>query len=181
MRPRIWPLASCLASCLVPLLACDSAPAAAPAAAADEQAAEEAELEKRLEERKQKRLAEQKAAEEAEANKKAAMEAVAIVPDTLPKSLGKACDAVGESYDAFMNRMYADEDETLQKWNDAKGTQLPMTVATCLKGASLQAAACQMHALDNAPEALKGEQTELLRFCIDRYGKVSKGGAVPPK
>jgi hypothetical protein len=176
MRPRSWSLTLCLV-----LLACDSAPQAAPTAEADDKAAEDAELEKRLEERKQQRLAEQKAAEEAEAKKQAAMEAVAIVPDTLPKGLGKACDAVGESYDAFMNRMYADDPETLQKWNDAKGTQLPMTVATCVKGASIEAAACQKHALDNAPEELAGEQTELLRFCIDKYGKASKGGAVPPK
>jgi hypothetical protein len=169
-----------LATCLI-LVACDSAPAAAPAEADNKAAEEDAELEKRLEERKQKRLAEQKAAEEAEAAKKAAMEAVAIVPETLPKSLGKACDAVGESYDAFMNRMYEDDAETVQKWNDAKGTQLPMTVTTCINGASLEAAACQKHALDNAPEELKGDQTELLRVCIDKYGRASKGGAVPPK
>jgi hypothetical protein len=173
-------LRSCSLAFLVVLYACDSAPQAAPAEA-EAKSDEDAELEKRLEERKQKRLEEQRAAEEAEAKKVAAMDAVAIIPETLPKSLSKACDAVGESYDAFMNRMYADESDTLQKWNDAKGTQLPMTVTTCIKGASLEAAACQKHALDNAPEELKGEQTELLRHCIDKFGKVSKGGAVPPK
>lgn len=176
MRPRPWSL-----SLFVVLFACDPAPNAAPAAGADQKADEDAEFEKRMEERKQKRLAEQAAAEEAEAKKKAAMEAIAIVPETLPKGLGKACDDVGEAYDAFMNRMYADEPETLQKWNDAKGTQLPMTVATCSKGGSLEAAACQKHALDNAPEELKGDQTELLRVCIDKYGRPSRGGAVPPK
>ena len=170
-----------LVAALAPLcVACDSAPNVAPANA-EEKTDDDAELEKRIEERKQKRLAEQKAAEEAEERKQAAMQAVAIVPEPLPKSLGKACDAVGEAYDAFMQRMYADEPDTLHKWNDAKDTQLPMTTATCIKGASLQAAACQKHALDQASEELKGAQTELLRLCIDKFGRANKGGAVPPK
>lgn len=165
------------------IIACDdsSKTAPSPAVVADKKAEEDAEMQKRIEERKQKRLAEEKAKEEAEAAKKAAIEKVAVLPEKLPKGVGKACDDVGTALDEFMNRLYADDSATLEKWNSAKGTQLPMTVATCVKAGSVKVAACQKAALDNAPPELKEDQTEIMRYCIDKFGRPGKGSAVPPK
>lgn len=160
--------------------ACDSGDSSKPAPDATKNN-EDAELEKRVAERREKRLAEQKAAEEAEAKKKAALDAVCVLPKNMPKKLADACKAVGEAQDAFMKRMYADDPGTLEKWSSAKNTQLPMTITTCTKTGSIEAAACQANALTQAPPELAKELPELLRTCIDKFGKGAAGGTVPPK
>jgi hypothetical protein len=179
MRTRWIPLI--VSAGLVGTLACDS-PKPAPAAVADEKKADEdAEFEKRMEERRQQRLAEQKEKEEAEAKKKSALDAVAVLPDKMPKGLGAACEQVGDAYDAYMKRTYAEDQATLDKWNSAKGTQLPMTIASCTKAASVEVAACQSHGLENAPAELEGEQAAILRTCIEKFGQGGKGTAIPSK
>jgi len=153
----------------------DSKPRADPAAAA--RAKEKAERDEVRDELRKKREAEQKAKEEAEAAKKAAIAKVLVLPEEMPKKLDKACAAVAEAHDGFMNRMF--EDETTEKWNQAKGTQLPMTVSQCTKEGSLEVAACQANALNTAPQELAKELPELLRGCIDEFGEKDEG-ATPP-
>jgi hypothetical protein len=160
------------------LAACDGGdakPKADPAAEA--KAKEEADKKARIEERRKKREAEAKAKEEEAKKHQEAIDAVLLLPEKMPKKLDKACKAVGDAQDAFMNRLY--EGETVTKWNNAKGTQLPMTIAQCTKHASLEVAACQANALTIAPPELKKALPDLLRGCIEKFGKKPEGDTPP--
>lgn len=175
MRTSVLVLAVTLCSSS---LACDSGESKPKAnAAADAKASEDDERKKAVEALRKKREAEAKAKEEEEAKKKAAIDAALTLPEKLPKKLDKACKAVGEAHDGFMNRMF--EGDTVEKWNQAKGTQIPMTVAQCTKQGSIEVAACQANALNNAPENLKKELPELLRGCIDKFGTKDEGTTPP--
>jgi hypothetical protein len=136
--------------------------------------------------RKAKREADEKAKQEAEAKKTAAIDAVCVLPAKLPKKLDKGCAEVASAYDRFMNRLY--EGEIKDKWNSAKGTQLPMTIMQCSKTGSLEVAGCQAAALDKAGPELKEEMSLILKSCIDKFGPASNlgaaaaaGGVVPKK
>ena len=150
----------------------DSAQKKAAADAKAKKEAKEAEEAAALEKRKQERLAKQKAEEDAEAAKQAAIDALCTLPEDaeIPKKLDKACAAVAEAHDGFMNRLYADNAETVAKWNSAKGTQLPMTTGQCTKAGSTKVAACQIHALNTATVELKKELPAMFKTCIDKYG-----------
>jgi hypothetical protein len=168
--------------------ACDSSKADPAPTKADDKKPEDADFDKRMAERKAKREAEEKAKAEAEAAKKAAIEALCVLPDKkkIEKDQKKACAAVGAAHDKFMARHFSGE--VLDKWNAAKGTAIPMTVAQCTKAVSVEVAACQVHALDTAPAEMKDEASALLRGCIEKFGPASAhgaaaaaGGAVPKK
>jgi hypothetical protein len=169
-------------------IACDSKPAdPAPAAKADEKESDEA-VQKRMAERRAKREADEKAKVEAAEKLKTTLAALAVLPDKkkIEKNAEKACAAVGAAHDRFMNKHFTGPD--LEKWNSAKGTAVPMTIVNCTKAASVEVAACQAHALDNAPAELKDEASGIMRACIDKFGPASQhgaaaqaGGAVPKK
>lgn len=165
------------------LWGCDdsSAQDAAAKQAADAKAKEDAELKERIAARKAEREAKQKAKEEEEKQKQEAIAAVAVVPEKLPKSLDAACEAVWEAQVGFMERLYGDNPETVEKWKAASATQKPMTITTCIKAGSLETAACQAEGLKNAGPELKKELPAILRYCIDEYGKAPGAAAVPPK
>ncbi|HFE46559.1 MAG TPA: hypothetical protein ENJ18_13875 [Nannocystis exedens] len=133
--------------------------------------------EKSLADRKAKREAEQKAKEDAEKAEKAAIDALAVLPETMPKKLDKACAARAQAEDDFMNKHY--EGEAVEKWNKAKGTQLGFAKQSCLKAGSLEVPACQIEALNNAPTELRKKLPDLLRACMDKFGK--EGSAAPPR
>ena len=152
---------------------CDSASggkdAAAEAAAKKEK--EEEEKQKRIDERRKKREAEEAEKKKAEEEKQAKLDAICVLPETLPKKVDKACEEVATAQDGFMQRLYADKPETIEKWNNAKGTQIPLTVTQCKKAGSLEVAACQKHALESATVELKKEIPGIFRTCIDKFGK----------
>ena len=137
-------------------------------------ASKKKEEEARIEARKQKRLAEAKAAEDAVKAKAAAVDAVCVLPDKLPKKLDKACDAVADAHDKFMLKHYADNPDTITKWNGGKGTQLPMTIAQCKKAGSIEVAACQVNAFETASVELKKEIPAIFRTCIDKFGAAAE-------
>lgn len=151
--------------------------------AADEAAAkkkkEEEESEKRIAERRKKREAEQAEKDKAVQELQAKVDAVCVLPEELPKKVDKACEAVAEAQDGFMQRLYGDKPETIEKWNNAKGTQVPLTVTQCKKAGSLEVAACQKHGLDNAGPELKKEIPNIFRTCIDKFGAPAEGAAAP--
>jgi len=120
--------------------------------------------------RRAEREAKEAAAEKAAAEKKAKIDALAVLPKKLPKKLKKACEAVVEANDAFMKKHYADDPKTLERWNMAKGTQLGMTRQQCIKEGSIEVAACQAHALQNAPAELKKDFAQLLLACKEKFG-----------
>jgi hypothetical protein len=169
-------------------VACDSKPAASAPAKAEEAKESEEAVQKRMADRRAKREADEKAKLEAAEKMKTTLAALAVLPDKkkIEKNAEKACAAVGAAHDRFMQKHFTGE--ALEKWTAAKGTAIPMTIVNCTKAASVEVAACQAHALDNAPVELKDEASGIMRACIDKFGPASAhgaaaqaGGAVPKK
>lgn len=130
---------------------------------------EPTELEKKIAERKAERLAKEKAKKEAEDKRNAAIDALIVQPDKKPRGrLERVCKTLAKSHDAFMLRNY--EGATIEKWNGAKKMQLAQTTKMC-HGQTIEAAACQIHALDNAPKELKNALPDFLGRCIEKFGK----------
>jgi hypothetical protein len=122
-----------------------------------------------LEKRRGERLAKEQAKKEAEEQMNQAIDAVAVVPKVEIKDLTKACKAVAKAHDGFMNRHF--DGEELDKWTQSKQFQLDMTRKRCVKHGSVEIAACQKHALENAGPELSKEVPALLMRCIDKFGQ----------
>ncbi len=167
MRTSALLLAVTLCSCLV---ACDSGGSEKKAdPAAEAKAKEEEDKQKRIEERRKKREAEQKAEEDAAAAKKAKIDALLVLPETMPKKLDKACDAVGEAQTAFIERSFDAAAAAKAK------TGSTMTVKTCKENSNIEVAACQKNALDNADKELGKDLPALLAGCIEKFGTKPEG------
>lgn len=163
------------AALIVPALAgCDKKEEAP--AKTDEKTAQEKEVEERLAKKRAEREAKEKAAKEAEEKKQAMIAEIAVLPEEgeMPKDIEKACKAVAQANDDFMNRLY--EGDAIERWNEAKGTQLPMTEAQCKKSGSIEVAACQVNAMNKAGPELKKALPDLLRACIEKFGAGAEGG-----
>jgi hypothetical protein len=154
------------------LLACDK-----PEETTGEKKAEPTEADKEVADRVAKKRAEREAAEKAAADKVIAIQALAVLPEKMPKDLKAACEAAATAQDEFMMRNF--EGEGLAKWNEAKGTQLGMVKTSCAKAQSIEIPACQANAMNNAPADFKKDLPELLKACIDKFGGEG-GGAAPP-
>jgi hypothetical protein len=158
--------------------ACDSGPSPEELKAQEEAAAKKAAEEKALADgiakRKADREAKEKAKEDAEKARLAEIDALCVLPEKMPKNLDKACAEVAAANDRFMLRLY--EGEAVTKWNAAKGTQLQMQKATCMKTGSIEAAACQINAMDNTPPEHKKALPDILRACIEKFRKVEEAG-----
>ncbi len=177
MRTSAFVLAVTLCSTLSACDSGDTKPKANANAGAGAQASEAEERKKAVEAARKKREAAAKAKEDEAAKKQAAVDAVLVLPEKMPKKLDKACKAAGDAQDAFMNRMF--EGEAVEKWNAAKSTQMQKTVADCIKQANIEVAACQTNALNTAPKDLAKQLPDLLRGCIDKFGKKPEGTAPP--
>jgi len=156
----------------VTTVACDSepeGPSETEKALAAKKAAEEKEIADRVAARKAEDAAKEKAAEEAEAAKQAKLVELCVLPEKMPKNLDKACKEVAAANDRFMIRLY--EGEAVEKWNEAKSTQLAMTTAQCNKFWSLEAAACQINAMDKTEDDMKKALPDLLRTCNEKFPK----------
>jgi hypothetical protein len=133
----------------------------------------------RLEERRKEREAEQKAEMSAEAAKKAALDAACTLPSSLPKKLDAACAAVGEAWDAFMQRRHADDPDVIGKWNESRRGQLPFALTQCKKMGSIEVAACQSNALANLPVEVVADAPEVMAHCADKCGKARPVEGMP--
>lgn len=143
--------------------------------AAEKKKAEEDALAKRKAEREAKEQAEKDAAEALDKQ----IDALAVLPEEMPKKLEDACAARAQAEDDFMNKHY--EGDALAKWNEAKGTQLGFAKQNCVKMGKIEIPACTKNALDNAPAELKKKLPDLLKKCIDKFGGgPPPGGAAPP-
>lgn len=172
LGPMRAPNVALLCALTFGLAACDSepeGPTEAEKAAAEKKAKEDKELEERIAARKAKEAEAEKAREDAEKAKAEAVDKLTVLPEKMPKNLDKACKEVAAANDRFMTRLYTGE--AVEKWNQAKGTQLAMTSAQCNKFGSLEAAACQINAMDNATEAEKKALPDLLRACNEKFPK----------
>ncbi len=172
MKARTLTLAL-VTSFLLPLVpACDNSEeeakkAAEAKAAADKKKAEEEALAARKKAREDKKKAEQEAVEK----EKAAIDAVCVLPEELPKKIDKACEEVGVAYDKFMERMYGDNKEVMEKWQQGKKMQIQMVTAPCVKLGSIEAAACQINALNTAPPELKKKVSDFATRCAEKFPK----------
>ncbi len=134
-----------------------------------EKSEQDKELEARLAAKKAEREAEAKAAED----KANAIKALAALPEEMPKDLDAACKGVATAQDEFMKAHY--EGEGLQRWEEAKGTQMGMLEAGCKKAGSIEVAACQINAMGNAPAEFKKDLPDILKACIDKFSGGGEG------
>ncbi len=147
------------------LIACDGGGAEKKAdPAADAKSKEEEDKAKRVEELRLKRESEQKAKEEAEAEKKAKIDALVVLPETMPKKLEAACDDVGTAQTAFIERSF--DAAAAAK----AASSITITVKGCKDNGNIEVAACQKNALDNADKELGKELPALLAGCIEKFG-----------
>lgn len=125
------------------------------------------------------REAAEKAKKDAEEKEAAEIDALAVLPETLPKKLDKACDERAKAEDEFMLKHY--EGDVVDKWNAAKSTQLGFAKQGCIKAGSIEVAACQIQAMRSAPVELKKKLPDLLKRCMDKFGGEGGGeGEAPP-
>lgn len=158
------------------LCACDKQEDATKAGA--DEAGEKSEQDKQLEARLAEKKAARDAAVKADEDKAVAIAALAVLPEALPKNLETACKEVAKAQDAFMQAHY--EGEGLARWEEAKGTQMGMLEAGCIKAGNIEVAACQTHAMGNAPGEYKKDLPDLLKACIDKFGAGAAAGEAEP-
>jgi hypothetical protein len=123
----------------------------------------EKEVEAKVAAKRAAREAEAKAAEE----KVAAIKALAELPEKMPKDLEAACTGLADAQDEFMKKHY--DGEGLQRWNEAKGTQMGMLKTGCIKSGNIEIAACQINAMNNAPTEFKKDLPDILAACIEKF------------
>lgn len=122
---------------------------------------------------RQERVA--KAAEKraAEARRDAELDAIAVLPETMPPDLAAACELVVTAYDEFMKR---GTESDVNAWHNGRRRKLGERRQTCGAQGSLQVAACQSRALTGDPPSLaEVERTEaallVMQRCADKFGK----------
>jgi colicin import membrane protein len=162
------------------LVACDASTADAPTEAqkrvAAEKEAKDAEAAAAVAAGKAKRDAEKKAEEEAAKKLADELARICVLPEKMPKDPVAACEAVGQAHDAFIRRVGSPE--AVAEW-DAGGKEkvIPMSVVQCSQADSLEAAACQGHALEAAGPDMVDQTKIILQTCIDNFPGRRRGGA----
>jgi membrane protein involved in colicin uptake len=160
--------------------ACDSGPTPSELEAKKKAEEENKAQEDALAKRKADREAKVKAEEDAAAALAAQIDGLATLPAEMPKKLADACAARAQAEDDFMSKHFTGD--ALAKWNEAKGTQLGFAKQNCEKVGKIEIPACQIEALNNAPEELRKNLPDLLKRCIDKYkdgGEAVAAGGPP--
>jgi hypothetical protein len=108
----------------------------------------------------------------ADARLAAELDAIAVLPDTMPPDLATACEAVVSAYDEFMKR---GRESDVNAWHNGRRRKLGERRQTCGAQGSLEVAACQSRALTGEPPSLaEVERTEAARLvlerCADKFG-----------
>jgi hypothetical protein len=99
------------------------------------------------------------------------VDAVAIVPEAKPRSLGAACADVAAAMDALVQRQFAGEATALADWNAGKSATLAELRDTCEDEDTIATAACKAHAMKHADDRLVGDAFGLMARCTDKFGK----------
>jgi hypothetical protein len=149
------------------LLACDGGKPAGEAAKA-EAAPSKAADDEAIAKRKAAREAEAKQKEEEAAALAAKIDALAVLPEDVPKSLDKACAQMTKSYDGYMRKVL--KGDMLTKW-ETGGNEMQISIfdRECKK-TTPKIAACQARALEAMPVELEKELATVMKRCAGKYG-----------
>ncbi len=125
--------------------------------------ADEAERKRKFEERKQKEEAEK-------AEYEATMNEIITLPEKMPKNLNAACKDLTEAFHEFMLKSLEGDDGAILDWyNNRKKETLGERRGKCVKIGSLEAAACQIHALRAAPTGWREKELDVMKRCVEKY------------
>jgi hypothetical protein len=178
MRRTTGAAGACAALWLSSACPADRAPAAA-AKVAEKQADEKRAGDEEAAQRKAAREAEKRAEEEAARVLAARIEELTVLPPDMPKKLAldKACAGMLAAYDGFMLRVLTGDQKT--KW-ETGGNEMQLAVfrKECLKRTA-ETAACQAHALSQAPPELEPQLSDLMRRCAEKHGASTESGRPP--
>jgi hypothetical protein len=128
--------------------------------------------------RQKERERKQQAEEAREAEAAAKVDALAVLPDRLPKNLEAGCKAMLAAYDGFMRKVL--KGDQLTKWTTG-GDEMQVAVfrKECLKR-GVKVAACQAHALGQATAELEAQLPEIMQRCAAKFGGVTGEATAPP-
>lgn len=125
--------------------------------------AEQAEQDAKVQALLEKRRAEKEAALAAQ------LAALAVLPAEKPKTMVKACDALLDAYHSFQLSTREGDDKAILEWYSRKKNVLGKRRLRCMQLDSIDAAACQTHALQNAPATLAEHEQTLLQTCAKKF------------
>jgi hypothetical protein len=102
----------------------------------------------------------------------AAVDAAAVQPAEPPADLAVACDAVVETYDAYMK---SGSERDALAWSDGRRRKMGERRVACIKVGQVPIAACEAEALRRAPAALDELPREdaarrLMERCHEKFG-----------
>ncbi|HET6582683.1 MAG TPA: hypothetical protein VFG69_04535 [Nannocystaceae bacterium] len=122
---------------------------------------------------RQERVAKAAEKKAADAQRDAELDALAVMPDTMPPDLAAACELVVNAYDGFMKR---GRESDVNAWHNGRRRKLGERRQTCEAQGNLSVAACQSRALTGDPPSLaEVERTEAARLvmerCADKFAK----------
>jgi hypothetical protein len=101
---------------------------------------------------------------------KAKLAEITTLPEKMPRNVDAACKDLTEAFHEFMVKSYGDDDGAILDWyNNRKATTLGERRGKCVKIGSLEATACQIHALRAAPPGMRGKELEILAACVEKY------------
>ena len=116
-------------------------------------------------------FAERKAKEEAEkAAYEEKMNEIITLPEKMPKNVKTACKDLLDAYHEFILKSYEGDDGAILDWyNNRKAEELGARRGKCVKIDSLEATACQIHALNAAPPKWREKELEIISRCVQKY------------
>jgi hypothetical protein len=117
-------------------------------------------------EERMKALRDKAEAEAVAAHEKAWQELI-VVPAELPADLDTACNELSSAFDAFQLARLSGTD--LERYEAVKQRDLEKLVERCQETGNLELAACQGHALANAPTSFDADDaTNILTECEEK-------------
>ena len=157
---------------LVLVAACDNSARNEQIASVDKKVDDGAEA--RAAELKRKRAEEAQAKADEDDRIHQAIVKIAVAPESPPKALAEACQAVADAQDRFVERL--GDAGAKSKWTASRESDLPMSIIACSSNESVVVAGCQANALDQADATMKDRMQEILDVCVSKFAKPRAGG-----
>jgi hypothetical protein len=120
--------------------------------------------------RKAEFAAKKKKEEEEKAAYEAKMAEIITLPEKMPRNVDAACKELTEAFHEFMLKALDGDDGAILDWyNNRKKETLGERRGKCVKIGSLEAAACQIHALRAAPIGWRDKELDIIARCVEKY------------